>query len=34
MTLKEKVSKKLESLQEYVGYLKGYQKCKGLLIRL
>lgn len=26
MTLKEKVSKKLESLQEYVGYLKGYQK--------
>jgi len=27
MTLKEKVSRKLESLQEYVGYLKGYQKC-------
>ncbi|MBI3593098.1 MAG: DUF86 domain-containing protein [Nitrospirae bacterium] len=27
MTLKEKVSKKLESLGEYVGYLKGYQSC-------
>ncbi|MCL4474994.1 MAG: DUF86 domain-containing protein [Nitrospirae bacterium] len=25
MSLKEKVSRKLESLREYVGYLKGYQ---------
>ncbi|GFP23030.1 hypothetical protein HKBW3S42_00960 [Candidatus Hakubella thermalkaliphila] len=25
MTLKEKVSRKLENLKEYVGYLKGYQ---------
>ncbi|MBI3583079.1 MAG: DUF86 domain-containing protein [Nitrospinae bacterium] len=27
MTIKEKISRKLESLQEYVGYLKGYQNC-------
>lgn len=27
MTIKEKISRKLESLQEYVGYLKGYQGC-------
>ena len=27
MTLKEKVSRKLESLREYVGYLKGYKSC-------
>lgn len=27
MTLKEKVSRKLESLREYVGYLKEYQRC-------
>lgn len=25
MTIREKVSKKLENLREYVGYLKGYQ---------
>lgn len=27
MTLKEKAGKKLESLREYVGYLKGYRNC-------
>ncbi|GBE00507.1 hypothetical protein BMS3Abin07_02558 [bacterium BMS3Abin07] len=27
MTLKERVSNKLENLREYVGYLRGYRSC-------